>query len=151
MEQTYFRRGDLGVQCAEDFLFLQLLCKKVDFPLSRQKSAEMQRIAIAFLAQKVYGIEEREEAVEKAAEEANVEHKLKFQPFDSGEYFTPLKNKFQRLQVVLKNQQHQELKDSAILVDIEGAEVVQRFQLRSRYTLSPHQEVALQPFVILTQ
>ena len=62
--------------------------------------------------------------MEKAAEEANVELKLKFQPFDSGEYFTPLKNKYQRLSFTLKNQQHDELKDCAILVDIEAAEVV---------------------------
>ena len=73
IEQTYFRRGDLKIDCADDFTFSQILSGKVDFPFSKQRSIEMQRIIIAFLSQKTYGIEEKEENIEKAEEQANIE------------------------------------------------------------------------------
>ena len=70
--------------------------------------------------------------------------------FDGEAFFTPLKNKFQTMHVTLKNKQHQELRDCIVKVIAEGVDIVQSFQLLSKYTLIPHQELQLQPFVIKT-
>ena len=80
---------------------------------------------VAFLSQGTYGIEEKEEPVQKVEEQANIECQLRFHPFDSGEYSTPLKNKFQRLYVTFKNQQHEAFLDCGIVFDIEGAQIIQ--------------------------
>ena len=150
VEQTYYGRGDVRIEVSDDPLFWQLLEDKVDFPFIRPQPIEVQRILIAWLSLTKYGIDEQRTPFERTQDNANIQLQTRYQMFDGEAFFKPLKNKFQTMHVTLKNKQHQELRDCIVKVIAEGVDIVQSFQLLSKYTLIPHQELQLQPFVIKT-